>query len=299
MNIDIKFTNIDIYKIKYGYNLYKYILKELIMRPFLLVESSVVNDSKHVKEGSTILEPLSIEEYKNLFVVYKQESNFKKMVEISEKLLRIKLNKFGKYHKKTVIALLKLADSTYAIGEEDKSILLYERAISINNRIHGEDSLENASIFSLLGNIYFAMDNQDEALKYYKKALNIRQKELGELHPLTASSNHELGFFYASLEEYELALPLFESALATRVELYRMSHPQTAVSYNSLSLCYYHLFEYDKAYSAMLKAIEIKELILSADDKGLLLCRKNLVEMEKHLSFKRSFLKKLLSIFRK
>ena len=96
-----------------------------------------------------------------------------------------------------------------------------------------------------------------------------------------------------------MALPLLESALATRVELYRMSHPKTAISYNSLALCYYHLFEYDKAYKAMLKAIEIKELILPSDDKSLLLCKKNLVEIEKHILFKSSFLKKILSIFKK
>ena len=271
------------------------------MKPFLLTASSIIGNSKWIeseKSGGQMPKPLSIKEYEKLFIVYKQENNIKKMVEISEKIVRVQLNTFGKYHKKTVIALLKLADSTYASGEEHKAILLYEKAISLNNRIYEVDSLENASIFSLLGNIYFAMDKQEEALSYYKKALNIRKEALGELHPLTAKSNHELGFFYASLEEYELALPLFESALATRVELYRMSHPDTAISFNSLALCYYHLFEYDKAYSAMLKAIEIKELILPSNDKSLLLCKKNLVEIEKNSSFKSSFLRKLLSLFK-
>ncbi len=269
----------------------------------LLTKFSSLNDSKSIikseKKDDIMPNPLSIEDYEELFLIYKEESNFKKMVEVSEKLLRLHLNKFGKYHKKAVVAILKLAEATYSSGEENKAILLYEKAITINNRIYGLDCLENASVFSLLGNIYFAMDNQEEALSYYKRALNLRKESLGELHPLTAKSNHELGFFYASIEEYELALPLFESALATRVELYRMSHPQTAISYNSLALCYYHLFEYNKAYKMMLKAIEIKELILPSDDKSLFLCKKNLVEMEKNISFKSSLLRKLLSFFRK
>ena len=78
-----------------------------------------------------------------------------------------------------------------------------------------------------------------------------------------------------------------------------MSHPETAISYNSLALCYYNLFEYDKAYKAMLKAIEIKELILPSDDKSLLLCKENLVEIKKNISFKSTLLIKLLSLFRK
>ena len=273
------------------------------MMNLLLTEFSILNDSKPIieseKRDDIMQNPLSIEDYEELFLVYKEESNFKKMVEVSEKLLRLHLNKFGKYHKRTVVTILKLADATYSCGEKNKAILLYEKVININNRIYGLDCLENASVFSLLGNIYFEMDKQEETLNYYKRALKIRKEILGELHPLTAKSNHELGFFYASIEEYQLALPLFESALATRVELYRMSHPQTAISYNSLALCYYHLFEYDKAYKAMLKAIEIKELILPSNDKSLLLCKKNLVEIEKNISFKSSLLIKLLSLFRK
>ncbi len=266
------------------------------MKLFMQPNFSIVKDSQR---DNTLLNPLTSEEYQNLFVTYKQENNLKKMIEVSEALLKNQLNSFGKYHKKTVIAIVKVADAYHANKEEGKAILLYERAMRINNRIYGEESLENASIFSSLGNIYFTIDNQEEALYFYKKALAIRKKELGELHPLTAKSNHELGFFYAFIEEYTLALPLFESALATRVELYRMSHPDTAISYNSLALCYYHLFEYDKAYRAMLKAIEIKEIILPSDDKSLLLCKKNLLEIEKNLLFKGNFLNKLLSLFRK
>ena len=273
------------------------------MKLFMQTKFSIVKDSKLISEleerENSLVNPITSEEYQELFLIYKQENNFKKMIELSENFLRIQLNTFGKYHKKTVLAILKVADAYHANKEEGKAILLYERAMRINNKIYGEESLENASIFSTLGNIYFTMDNQEEALYFYKKALAIRQKELGELHPLTAKSNHELGFFYAFIEEYTLALPLFESALATRVELYRMSHPDTAISYNSLALCYYHLFEYNKAYKAMLKAIEIKELILPSDEKSLLLCKKNLVEIEKHISFKSSFFIKLLSIFRK
>ncbi len=273
------------------------------MRLLLQTEFLGINNSKFTfeskKRENKLSNSLTIEEYKELFIVYKKEGNFKNMVEVSEQLLRIYLNEYGRYHKKTVTSILKLADAYYLNLELGKTILLYERAMNINNRIYGVDSLENASIFSLLGNIYFEMNNKEESLNYYKKALNLRKKALGELHPLTAKSNHELGFFYAYIDEYELALPLFESALETRVELYRMSHPQTAISYNSLALCYYHLFEYDKAYNAMLKAIEIKALILPRDDKSLMLCKKNLAEIEKNLLFKSSFFRKLLSLFRK
>ncbi len=273
------------------------------MKSFFLTEFSIFKDSRFAfeseKRENKLSRSLTIEEYQSLFIIYKKENNLQKMIEVAEHLLRLYLNKFGKYHKKTVVAILKLADVYYLNGEESKAILLYEKAININDRVYGVDSLENATIFSLLGNIYFSMDKQEETLSYYKKALNLRKKALGELHPLTAKSNHELGFFYASIEEYELALPLFESALATRVELYRMSHPDTAISYNSLALCYYHLFEYDKAYNAMLKAIKIKELILPSNDKSLILCKDNLVEISKNVSFKSSIIRKLLSLFRK
>lgn len=274
------------------------------MKLFLQTEFSIVTGSKFTfesekKDHKVLSNSLTRDEYQELFIVYKKEGNFKKMIEVSEQLLRIQVNQFGKYHKKTVVAILKLADAYHISGEESKAVLLYEKVVAINNRIYGVDCLENTTVFSLLGNISFAMDKQEEALLYYKKALNLCQKELGELHPLTAKSNYELGFFYASMEEYELALPLFESALTTRVELYRMSHPETAISFNSLALCYYHLFEYKKAYNAMVKAIEIKKMILPSNDKSLFICKKNLVEIEKKISFKSRFLRTLLSFFRK
>jgi tetratricopeptide (TPR) repeat protein len=76
-------------------------------------------------------------------------------------------------------------------------------------------------------------------------------------------------------------------------------HPDTATSYNNLAICYYHLFEYEKAYESLNTAIQIRLKIFDSNDKTLVSAKKNLKEIEKHISQrkKEGYFSFLLKIF--
>jgi tetratricopeptide (TPR) repeat protein len=227
-----------------------------------------------------------VEDYRLLALLCQDENLNNKSIYYFEKVLDININTLGIKHKKTANAYIDLAEAYVKEGSFNaEALLAYQTALAIQKKLFGVKSIECATVYSALGNLFFSTDEMDKALTAYREALTIRQNELGKLHPLTAKSSHELGYFYASLEEYELALPLFEQSLETRVELFRMSHPETAKSYNSLGICYYHLFEYEKAEHCLVEALKIKALILPKSDERIVRCKKNLKEIRKHLSY--------------
>ncbi len=225
-----------------------------------------------------------IKKYNYLILLHKEKKVNKKVIYYSKKVLDLQVESFGLFHTKTAIAYAKLAEAYLVYGDTGKSLKLYKKSLDININIFGMNSLESASIYSALANIYFSEDKLKDAFGYYLKALKIREKFLGTMHPLTAISHHELGYFYAASEEYLEALPHFEKSLKCRIELYRLSHPDTAKSYNSLAMCHYHLFNYTEAYEYLLKAIQIKEMILPKNDPSILGYKKNLLELKVYIS---------------
>jgi hypothetical protein len=61
-------------------------------------------------------------------------------------------------------------------------------------------------------------------------------------------------------------------------------------------MCHYHLFNYRDAYTYLLEAIRIKELIFPKNDERIRLAKKNLVEIKKQLfkEEKHTFIKGML-----
>lgn len=242
------------------------------------------------------LKGMTAEGYNELAVIYKEKGLLTKVIYFYKKALLCRVLALGESNIKSIKSVIKLAEAYLNNNMIIESLSFYEKSLGLSLNSFGKNSLQVASIYSALANIHFNKDASEKAFSFYLKALAIRKNILGNNHPLTAMSQHELGYFYAASKEYSLALPLFEKALETRVELYRNSHPETARSYNSLAMCQYHLFNYDEAYKHLLEAIRIKVLILPKNEKSLLLCKANLLEIEKHTSkkVKHTFFKSML-----
>jgi tetratricopeptide (TPR) repeat protein len=250
----------------------------------LSVNSNVVLSLNSLKKSKKVLKEPSAEDYNALALLYKNKNLNQKVIFYYHKALTFRLSSLGSVNKKTALSYLNLADALSLNGELIKANAYYLKAVEITEKLFGAEAVELAHIYAALANNYFMDEKLEMAQKFYVDSLAIRVENLGEVHPLTAQSHYDLAYFYAAEQEYTLALPLFLKSLETRVELFRNSHPLTAVAYHSLAMCYYHLFEYKKASIHLLEAIRIKELILLDDDESLVVCRKNLIVIEKQLS---------------
>lgn len=262
------------------------------MNSFLSKEYYLSNNSLNIPSFihfNTTLKKISIDDYHELALISKEKGLTKKVIYFYQKAFTLRVSTLGILNAKTISSVKRLAEAYLDGGMIEESLNFYEKSLELNQKFFGKESLEVASCYSDLANIYFREEKLGKAFSFYLKALKIRESRLGNRHPLTAKSQHELGYFYAASEEYTLALPLFEKALETRVELNRLSHPETAKSYNSLAMCHYHLFNYSEAYEYLGEAIRIKGLIFPKNDKRIVLCRKNLSEIKKHLPKKEKY----------
>lgn len=83
-----------------------------------------------------------------------------------------------------------------SLGLLVKSEEYYLKAISISERIFGEDNGNTATSYNNLGGVYVKMDEFDKAEAFYLKSMKIREKIYGEHDIITASSYNNLGALY-------------------------------------------------------------------------------------------------------
>ena len=112
----------------------------------------------------------------------------------------------------------------------------FERALKINEYIHGEQSLETAASLNNLGELFTRSGGDARvAQRYFERALAIRKQVLGERHPAIAESLNNLGRMLLLQQNYKEARPCFEQALAIRDQVLGKNHLDTLSSARILS----------------------------------------------------------------
>lgn len=74
-----------------------------------------------------------------------------------------------------------------------------------------ENSLDEASIYDIIGNLYESMERVDEAFKYWKKAYAIRKEQKDTFGMSSSELNY--GIFYSYKEKYDSAVYYLELAI--------------------------------------------------------------------------------------
>jgi tetratricopeptide (TPR) repeat protein len=89
---------------------------------------------------------------------------------------------------------------------------LYERTLSIREKVLGPEHPDVATTLNNLAALYQSMGNYTEPLPLYKRALSIFEKVLGPEHPDVATTLNNLATLYQSMGNYTEALPLYTRA---------------------------------------------------------------------------------------
>ncbi|GAB4212761.1 MAG: hypothetical protein OHK0022_49030 [Roseiflexaceae bacterium] len=180
--------------------------------------------------------------------------------------LRYLVQQSGEREDETVATLYnELGVSLNMVGAYGDALPLYERALSIWERVLGPDHPDTARSLNNLAELYRAQGEYERALPLYERALSIWERVLGPDHPDTAKSLNNLARLYWEQGEYEFALPLFEQTLAIRERILGPDHPDTATSLNNLAELHRAQGEYERALPLYERALSIWEQVLGPD----------------------------------
>ena len=173
----------------------------------------------------------------------------------------------------------KEADSYHAYGCSlrdcglyDNALVFLEKALTIRQRVFGEDHPGVADSCHNIGSVWKAQGDYDKALEFFEKALAIRQRVFGEDHPGVADSCHNICSVWTAQGHYDKAVEYFEKALAIRLRVFGEDHPGVADSFNSIGYVWFRKGDVDKALENEEKALAIRLRVFGEDHPGVADC---------------------------
>lgn len=166
------------------------------------------------------------------------------------------------------------------LGEYDKAIGYFEKALASDLKTYGEDHPDVAIDWNNLGGAWESIGEYDKAISYYEKALTFFMQTFGEVHPYVAGSWNNLGEAWRAKGVYGKAIGYFEKALASDLNTFGEDHPDVAIDWNNLGTAWKAKGEYDKASEYYEKALIIFETKLGSDHPYTITVRENLASLK-------------------
>lgn len=164
----------------------------------------------------------------------------------------------GSHHPKALLALFDLAMVCKRQRHMDRSLELFQEALTLNNKVYGAESLESVEVMSQMASIYLDRQDTAVAMKLYNHVLDARKKILGEQHPDTLATLNAItlgpeGYHSIPLKD---ALEVTKSAFESQLKAFGNDHSTTLATQVHLGLCYYELRRLEEAEDTLTRAIE-------------------------------------------
>jgi tetratricopeptide (TPR) repeat protein len=142
--------------------------------------------------------------------------------------------------------------------------VLKERALAIDEAIHGPDHPDVATDLNNLALILRALGQPEAARPLQERALAIDEAAYGPDHPDVATALNNLALILQALGQPEAARPLQERALAITEAAYGPDHPAVATALNNLAQILRDLGQPEAARPLQERALAIDEAGRSA-----------------------------------
>jgi tetratricopeptide (TPR) repeat protein len=181
------------------------------------------------------------------------------MYEETRQILEAEL---GPQHPSIATTLNNLAALYLEMGEYEKALQLFQRALNIREKVLGTKHLDVAQTLNNLAELYLKTGEYEEALQLFQRALDIREKVLGTKHLDVAITLNNLAALYLKMGNYEKALHFFRRALDVRESTLGPEHTSVATTLNNLATLYLKMGNHEKALSHYKRALDIREKIL-------------------------------------
>ena len=171
----------------------------------------------------------------------------------------------------------------WAMGQLERALEFQLKALTIREKILGENHPDLASSYNNVCTIYYNMGQLERALEFQLKALTIWEKSLGENHPDLATSYNNISMIYQDMGQLERALEFQLKALTIQEKILGENHPSLATSYHNLSTLYLDKKDYPAALSYSAKAVAIMKKLFPGGHHNLTIFEENMAVIKEYL----------------
>lgn len=154
----------------------------------------------------------------------------------------------------------------YRYVNGDSLITYCNKSLAIRLEEFGENSLEVAEIYTLLGFIQMFRNNPHKCLPYYKKAVEIQSKFPDKTDILETYNYY--GLYYFRTGDYDLSIFYYEKTIALHQKLFGSDYKELAADYNNLALIFKRTENFQKALDYFFEAVRIYKLYRNEDHQN-------------------------------
>jgi tetratricopeptide (TPR) repeat protein len=154
----------------------------------------------------------------NLAAVYRTQARYAEAASLYERALAVNDKLAGPLGSSAIPLLNGIALLDYNVAEYARARQSLERAISIIEASHGENTADAATTFATLGALLEAQGNAREAETWFLRALKIRELLFGQADPVVADTRVGLALVYRRENRLAEAADLDVSAIAAYEE---------------------------------------------------------------------------------
>ncbi|XP_013388678.1 uncharacterized protein LOC106157545 [Lingula anatina] len=165
----------------------------------------------------------------------------------------------------TATALCNIGVVMLNMDDVDGAVNAFQRALTINEKTHGEHHESTANTIHLLARAMSAQGKHVEALSTYQRAFRVMDEVLGE-SASTACTLRNIGQEMLTLEDADGAVNAFKIALAMEEKIHGEHHESTANTIHQLARAMSAQGKHVEALSAYQRAIRIKEEVLGESE---------------------------------
>ncbi len=243
--------------------------RHIIFFMFIKIVLSQVAISQDFEKNTTLIETVTrVSKINQEVLVFYNQGKYVEAEKLAQTALDIIENNLKNDPRYLSTSYNNLASIYRKIGDLNKSLNFYKKALNLNKELFGNSHPNIAINLSNLASLYQAMGDYKKALETQLQALDVFEKTLGSEHPDTATQLLNLASIYQSVGKTALAFPLLQRALSINEKSLGPEHPNTASTLNNLGSLYEFHGEYEKALPVYQQALKVTEKIYGSDNQN-------------------------------
>jgi len=192
-------------------------------------------------------------------------NHFEIAITFHQKSLDIRLGLYEEIHEVIYRIHYKLAMSYTLSNHFEPAKIHLDKALELAKVIFGEQHLDTARSYSVMGFWCFNQDYFVKAIDYFYKCSRILEKLQPIPYSFLGTTYQDIATNYLSVYDYEKAIPFFEKGMTLRKKSLPPMHPSFSLAYSNYAGLYHRMGDINKSILYAQKGIEIGNYNNSVD----------------------------------